>query len=159
LDELDGASYSGSGTIVRQALTLAALTGVDIRITNIRAKRPHPGLRPQHTWVVEAIRELVGGKAYGNDVGSSTLVFKPGREAVPHPLRLGHRLGGLDGAADGNQCRLVHRRPADSGMNRLPVGVYKNRGGLTVAAVRHCPIGVTTASWGCPPRLSEVIDA
>ena len=82
MKDLDGSSYSGSGTIVRQAMTLAALTGTDISITNIRAKRPHPGLRPQHTWVVEAIRGLVGGKADGNDVGSSTLVFKPGREVV-----------------------------------------------------------------------------
>jgi len=82
LKDLDGSCYSGSGTIVRQAMSLAALTGTDIRITNIRSKRPHPGLRLQHTWVVEAIRGLVGGKADGNDVGSSTLAFKPGREAV-----------------------------------------------------------------------------
>ncbi len=82
LKELDGSSYSGSGTIVRQAVSLAALTGSDIRITNIRSKRPHPGLRPQHVSVVEAIRGLVGGKAIGNNVGSSTLVFKPGREVV-----------------------------------------------------------------------------
>lgn len=82
MKELDGGSYSGSGTIVRQAVSLAALTGTDIRITNIRSRRPQPGLRPQHTWVVEAIRGLVAGEAEGNDVGSSTLVFKPGREVV-----------------------------------------------------------------------------
>jgi len=82
LKDLDGSCYSGSGTIVRQAMSLAALTGTDIRITNIRSKRPHPGLRLQHTWVVEAIRGLVGGNADGNNVGSSTLVFKHGREVV-----------------------------------------------------------------------------
>jgi len=32
--------------------------------------------------VVEAIRGLVGGKAIGNNVGSSTLIFKPGRDVV-----------------------------------------------------------------------------
>ena len=80
--EIDGSSYSGSGTIVRQAVALAALTATDIRITNIRCRRPNPGLRPQHTRVVDAIRELVGGKAEGNEVGSSTLVFRPGKEVI-----------------------------------------------------------------------------
>jgi len=80
--EIDGARYSGSGTIVRQAVALAALTGTDIRITNGRCKRPKPGLRQQHTSVVEAIRGLVNGKVEGNHVGSSTLFFQPGREAV-----------------------------------------------------------------------------
>jgi RNA 3'-terminal phosphate cyclase (ATP) len=80
--EIDGGSYSGSGTIVRQAVALAALTGADIRITNIRCKRPNPGLRPQHTRVVDAIRGLVDGRAHGNDVGSSTLIFQPGREII-----------------------------------------------------------------------------
>jgi RNA 3'-terminal phosphate cyclase (ATP) len=80
--EIDGGRYSGSGTIVRQAVALSALTGADIRITNIRTKRPNPGLRPQHTAVVEAIRGLVNGKADGNTVGSSTLVFQPGRKVV-----------------------------------------------------------------------------
>lgn len=82
MKELDGGSYSGSGTIVRQAVSLAALTGTEIRITNVRSRRPQPGLRPQHTWVVEAIRGLVAGEAEGNEVGSTTLVFKPGKEAV-----------------------------------------------------------------------------
>jgi RNA 3'-terminal phosphate cyclase (ATP) len=80
--EIDGARYSGSGTIVRQAVALAALTGTDIRMTNVRCKRPKPGLRQQHTSVVEAIRGLVNGKVEGNHVGSSTLVFQPGREVV-----------------------------------------------------------------------------
>lgn len=79
---MDGASYSGSGTIVRQAVALAALTNTDIRITNVRSKRSRPGLRAQHTAVVEALRRLVDGKAEGNSVGSSTLVFRPGREVV-----------------------------------------------------------------------------
>jgi len=80
--EIDGSSYSGSGTIVRQAVALAALTGTDIRITNVRSKRPNPGLRAQHTSVVEAIRSLVDGKTDGNAVGSSSLLFQPGREVV-----------------------------------------------------------------------------
>jgi RNA 3'-terminal phosphate cyclase (ATP) len=82
MKEIDGGLYSGSGTIVRQAVAMAALTGIPIRITNVRCKRPNPGLRPQHVSVVETIRSLVNGKTEGNHVGSATLVFQPGREVV-----------------------------------------------------------------------------
>lgn len=67
---------------MRQTVALAALTGTDIRITNVPCKRPKPGLRAQHTAVVEALRGLVDGKVEGNYVGSSTLVFRPGQEVV-----------------------------------------------------------------------------
>ncbi len=36
---LDGGSYSGSGTIVRFGVALAALAGQEVEITNIRLKR------------------------------------------------------------------------------------------------------------------------
>lgn len=82
MKEIDGGAYSGSGTIVRQAVALAALTRTDIRITNARSNRPRPGLRPQHTSMVEAIRSLVGGEAIGNEPGSSELSFRPGSDVV-----------------------------------------------------------------------------
>jgi RNA 3'-terminal phosphate cyclase (ATP) len=45
---IDGAQMSGSGTIVRYAVALAALTGEPVRIVNARQRRREPGLRPQH---------------------------------------------------------------------------------------------------------------
>nr|NIR33937.1 RNA 3'-phosphate cyclase [Desulfuromonadales bacterium]NIR46310.1 RNA 3'-phosphate cyclase [Gemmatimonadota bacterium]NIT68614.1 RNA 3'-phosphate cyclase [Gemmatimonadota bacterium]NIU53143.1 RNA 3'-phosphate cyclase [Gemmatimonadota bacterium]NIV25310.1 RNA 3'-phosphate cyclase [Gemmatimonadota bacterium] len=51
--EIDGSRYSGSGTIVRQATMLAALTRRPVRLVNVRVRRPQPGLRPQHVRVVE----------------------------------------------------------------------------------------------------------
>jgi RNA 3'-terminal phosphate cyclase (ATP) len=77
--EIDGSRYSGSGTIVRQAVALAALTGRPVHITNARAHRAKPGLQPQHVRVVEAIRELVGGSTKGASRGSQELEFWPGR--------------------------------------------------------------------------------
>lgn len=76
--QIDGSRYSGSGTIVRQAVAFAALTGRPIHIVNARVRRPNPGLRPQHIRVVEAIRELVGGTAEGLTAGSQELWFRPG---------------------------------------------------------------------------------
>lgn len=76
--ELDGSRYSGSGTIVRQAVMFSALTGQAVHLVNARAKRPKPGLRAQHVRVVSSIGELVGAKIEGLRVGSMELTFEPG---------------------------------------------------------------------------------
>jgi RNA 3'-terminal phosphate cyclase (ATP) len=82
---IDGAHYSGSGTIVRQAVAFSALTGRSIHVVNARAKREKPGLRPQHIRVVEAIAELVNGRAEGLAPGSQDFTFRPG------PIKAGRR--------------------------------------------------------------------
>lgn len=76
--EIDGSQYSGSGTIIRQAVAFSALTGQPVHIVNARIRRPKPGLRHQHIRVVEAIRDLVNGKAEGLAPGSQELIFHPG---------------------------------------------------------------------------------
>jgi len=75
---IDGSRYSGSGSIVRQAVAFSALTGQPIHVVNARAKRDKPGLRPQHIRVVEAIAELVNGRAEGLAQGSLEFTFRPG---------------------------------------------------------------------------------
>lgn len=81
--EIDGALYSGSGTIVRQAVAFSALTGQAVHIVNARARRPKAGLRAQHVKVVDAICQLAKGTVEGLHEGSCDLVFRPGtgREA------------------------------------------------------------------------------
>jgi RNA 3'-terminal phosphate cyclase (ATP) len=76
--EIDGSLYSGSGTIVRQAVAFSALTGNAMRLINVRAKRTKPGLRRQHAQAVEAIRQLVDGTTEGATIGSREFVFWPG---------------------------------------------------------------------------------
>ncbi|HEX2056468.1 MAG TPA: RNA 3'-terminal phosphate cyclase, partial [Nitrospiraceae bacterium] len=76
--EIDGSQYSGSGTIVRQAVAFSALTGRPIHTVNARARRLQPGLRHQHVRVVEAIGELVNGAMDGVTPGSQELWFRPG---------------------------------------------------------------------------------
>jgi RNA 3'-terminal phosphate cyclase (ATP) len=80
--EIDGSRYSGSGTIVRQSVALAALTGQDVRIANARARRRPPGLRRQHVRAVEAISELSGGTLTGCVEGSREIVFRPSQRGV-----------------------------------------------------------------------------
>jgi len=52
--EIDGSTLSGSGTLLRYAVALATVTSEPIHMINIRAKRPKPGLRPQHLLAVKA---------------------------------------------------------------------------------------------------------
>ena len=75
---IDGAQKSGSGTIVRYAVALAALLGKPVRLFNVRAKRPKPGLRPQHMSSVLACAELCDATTEGVYVGSSEFSFIPG---------------------------------------------------------------------------------
>ena len=74
---IDGSRYSGSGTIVRQAVAFSALTGQAIHLVNARAKRDKPGLRLQHIRVVQAIAELVNGQTEGLTQGSQEFLFRP----------------------------------------------------------------------------------
>lgn len=47
-------------------------------MVHARARRDKPGLRPQHIRVVEAIAELVNGRADGLTPGSQEFTFRPG---------------------------------------------------------------------------------
>lgn len=76
---VDGGQKSGSGTIVRYAVGLAALLGEDLQLTNIRAKRAKPGLRPQHLAAVQALAQLCDGRVEGAKVGASSIIFRPKR--------------------------------------------------------------------------------
>jgi RNA 3'-terminal phosphate cyclase (ATP) len=76
--ELDGSEQSGSGTLVRLAVALAALRGCELRVTRARERRPVPGLRPQHLAAVRACAELCAGSLEGAEVGARDFVFRPG---------------------------------------------------------------------------------
>ncbi len=77
---VDGAQKSGSGTIVRFAVGLATLLGEELCLTNIRAKREKPGLRPQHLKAIQALQQICQGSLDGGKIGSKEIRFKPGRE-------------------------------------------------------------------------------
>ncbi|HET6491049.1 MAG TPA: RNA 3'-terminal phosphate cyclase [Syntrophales bacterium] len=77
--EIDGSMHSGSGTVFRYAVALAALRGEPLRIRHIRARRAKPGLRPQHLQAVRACAAFCSGSLRGDEVGSREIVFRPGR--------------------------------------------------------------------------------
>jgi len=75
---IDGAQKSGSGTIVRYAVGLATLLGEELHLSNIRAKREKPGLRPQHLKALEALNQICQGSLDGGEIDSKEIRFKPG---------------------------------------------------------------------------------
>jgi|UniRef100_A0A7V6DP01 RNA 3'-terminal phosphate cyclase (ATP) len=74
---LDGAYGEGGGQLVRTSLSLAVLLGEPVRITDIRAGRAKPGLRPQHLTGVKALAHISGAEVEGAALGSRELTFKP----------------------------------------------------------------------------------
>ncbi len=75
--EIDGSMGEGGGQILRSALSLSVILGEPVRITRIRAKRPNPGLKPQHLTSVKALAEIGNAEARGARIGSKEIVFIP----------------------------------------------------------------------------------
>src|SRR3954451_8044157 len=75
---IDGSQHSGSGTIVRYAVALAALLREPVRVINVRENRAQRGLRTQHVASVLACAALCGASTEGTHVGSREFAFMPG---------------------------------------------------------------------------------
>ncbi|MHA1903773.1 MAG: RNA 3'-terminal phosphate cyclase [Candidatus Thorarchaeota archaeon] len=75
--EIDGSHGEGGGQILRTSISLSTLTLEPVRITNIRAGRPNPGLRRQHMAGIELTARLVNAKVRGLNVGSEKVEFIP----------------------------------------------------------------------------------
>jgi RNA 3'-phosphate cyclase len=75
--EIDGSHGEGGGQILRTSVSLSALTFKPVRITNIRAGRPKPGLKRQHMAGIELTSQLVDADVEGLEIGSTEIVFKP----------------------------------------------------------------------------------
>jgi RNA 3'-terminal phosphate cyclase (ATP) len=75
--EIDGSLGEGGGQVLRTAIALSALLGKDVRVRNIRGKRPNPGLRAQHMTAIMAVAALSDAETRGLQIGSTDLHFRP----------------------------------------------------------------------------------
>ncbi|MFB3891161.1 MAG: RNA 3'-terminal phosphate cyclase [Phycisphaerae bacterium] len=76
---IDGSQGEGGGQILRTSLGLAAALGRAVKVVNIRANRPKPGLAAQHLAAVRAAAAVCQGRLAGDALGSRELSFKPGQ--------------------------------------------------------------------------------
>jgi RNA 3'-terminal phosphate cyclase (ATP) len=74
---IDGSQGEGGGQVLRSALTLSLLTGQPIRLTNIRARRPKPGLMAQHLQAVQAAAAVGRAHIDGAHLHSQSIFFEP----------------------------------------------------------------------------------
>jgi RNA 3'-terminal phosphate cyclase (ATP) len=70
LIEIDGSQKSGSGTILRLSVALAAILGEPLHISHIRQNRPRPGL---------TAARLCDAELQGATINSRELWFQPGK--------------------------------------------------------------------------------
>ena len=75
---IDGGRGEGGGQIVRTSLTLSCITGQPLRMINVRAGRPKPGLANQHLTAIRAAQQISSAKVNGASLGSLQFTFEPG---------------------------------------------------------------------------------
>jgi RNA 3'-terminal phosphate cyclase (ATP)/RNA 3'-terminal phosphate cyclase (GTP) len=75
--QIDGSHGEGGGQILRTAISLSSWTKKPIRISNIRANRPNPGLNYQHVMSIQSVAELCSAEVKGLIKGSAEVEFHP----------------------------------------------------------------------------------
>lgn len=76
--DIDGSQGEGGGQVLRTSLALSLLTGKPFHLRNVRARRPKPGLQPQHLASVRAAAAIGQARLRGASLHSTDLVFEPG---------------------------------------------------------------------------------
>jgi len=76
--DVDGSRGEGGGQVLRMTVALSALTGTPVHVSNIRAGRSNPGLRPQHMAAIEAVRRLCNATVDDLHEHSMGITFHPG---------------------------------------------------------------------------------
>lgn len=126
--EVDGSEKSGSGTILRLSVAMAAILNKSLHIYNIRQKRPQPGLKPQHLEAVLTAAKICNTTVKGAEVGSKELWFYP-TEIV------GGRVETEIGTAGSIPMLLITVLPVCA-FARNPVYIHISKGGTDVS---HSP--------------------
>ena len=75
--EIDGSQKSGSGTILRLSVSLAAASRKPLHIYNIRQNRSQPGLKPQHLESVLTAAKICNAELKGATLNSREIWFTP----------------------------------------------------------------------------------
>jgi RNA 3'-terminal phosphate cyclase (ATP) len=143
LIEIDASFGEGGGQILRSALALSMITGRSVRLTHVRARRPQPGLKPQHLKAVEAAARICAARVEGAAPGSQTLLFEPG------PVRAGEHA--FDIGTAGSTSLLLQTL-------WLPLSFADGRSQLALGGGTHVPWSPCFhyLQWQWLPRLAEI---
>ncbi|KAG6462631.1 RNA 3'-terminal phosphate cyclase [Manduca sexta] len=76
---IDGSVLEGGGQILRISISLSAILGVPVHVTNIRSGRSKPGLAAQHLKGIQLVADICQAKLKGAHLGSTEIEFRPGK--------------------------------------------------------------------------------
>ncbi|CAG0899107.1 unnamed protein product [Darwinula stevensoni] len=79
---LDGSYMEGGGQILRMGMALGAILRKPVRVYNIRAGRPNPGLQAQHLTGIQLVKQICNGCLIGDQIGSTEITLYP--ESISH---------------------------------------------------------------------------
>ncbi len=74
---IDGSWGEGGGQVLRVAIALSSVLCKPVKIHDIRANRPKPGLQTQHLTAIKAMTELTNAEVSGETIGSKEILFRP----------------------------------------------------------------------------------
>ena len=81
---IDGSTLEGGGQILRVTTACSLITRKPLRVVNIRANRPKPGLSAQHVSVVALLSSILQGtRMKGGEIGSCVLEITPPLQSCP----------------------------------------------------------------------------
>ena len=74
---IDGSIGEGGGQVLRTCLSLSLITGQPFHISNIRSRRPRPGLSAQHLSAVQVAAKIGLADVHGAELNSTSISFAP----------------------------------------------------------------------------------
>lgn len=80
--DIDGSFGEGGGSILRLSAGYSILFNQPIRVYNIRANRPKPGLRMQHLLGLKILAELTNSYLSQCEVGTKEIILIPNRDHI-----------------------------------------------------------------------------
>jgi RNA 3'-terminal phosphate cyclase (GTP) len=134
--DIAGDYSEGGGQILRTAIALSCISHQPIRVFNIRARRPKPGLKPQHLFALRTLAKLFRAENKGLELGSREITFVPTAEEIQeHLVDIDIQTAGAIGlllqplllvAAFRGNGICLNIKGGTAGLGAVPVDYYPN---------------------------------